>query len=392
MQGDYLSAAEAADLLGVNLQTLYVYVSRKGIRSRPVPGSRQKEYWRADIERIRRRDPAGAPAVGLRQESAITLISEGALYYRGQDAVRLAETASLEAVAALLWDTPEAQAFTATPPAGSPLAAQVAAALRHEPDVTRALALLPLLEDANPKAYDLSRAGMARTGADILRWLAAIVTFADAPSAEPIHAFIGARLNLRPAETDLVRRLLVLAADHGFEAGAIAARAIAGAGVTPWRAVIGGFCVTVARRSRTGNMASIGRFVSEVAGSADPTEPVVRRIRDGEPLPGFDAGLYPQGDPRAQAIFDQVRAVYAGDVEHRRMEQALAAALDIQGARPNFALACLFVGRKAGLAPRHTLFNIGRAAGWVAHAIEQYEQGEWGHPLGTYQGPPPGAR
>lgn len=391
MQGDYLSAAEAAELLGVNLQTLYVYVSRKGIRSRPVPGTRQKQYWRADIERIRRRDPAAAPAMGLREESAITLISDGALYYRGQDAVRLAETASFETVAALLWDTPEAQAFTPTPPAGSALASQVAAALRHESDVTRALSLLPLLEEANPKAYDLSRAGMARTGADILRWLAAIVTFADAPSAEPIHAFIGARLRLQPAESDLVRRLLVLAADHGFEAGAIAARAIGGAGVTPWRAVIGGFSVTMARRSRTGNLASISRFVSEVAGSADPAEPVVRRIRDGEPLPGFDPGLYPDGDPRAQAIFDQVGAVYAGDVEHRRMEQALAAALEIQNARPNFALACLFVGRKVGLAPRHTLFNVGRAAGWVAHAIEQHEQGEWGHPLGTYKGPAPGA-
>lgn len=391
MQDDYLSAAQAAERLGVNLQTLYVYVSRKGIRSRPIPGTRQKEYWRADIDRILRRASSDAPAVGPSGESALTLISDGALYYRGQDAVRLAETLTFEDVAALLWDVPAAHAFTAAPPAGRPLATAVADLVRQESDVTRALALLPLLEDADPKAYDLSRAGMARTGGDILRWLAALVTFADAPSAAPIHAFIGERLTLRPEETDLVRRLLVLAADHGFEASTIAARSIAGGGVTPWRAVIGGFCVTVARRSKSGNLASIGRFVSEVAASVDPLEPVIRRVRDGEPLPGFDPGLYPQGDPRARAIFDQVRVVYDGDIEYRRMDQALAAALDIQGVRPNFALACLFVGRKVGLAPRHTLFNVGRAAGWIAHAIEQHELGEWAHPAGAYVGPAPRA-
>ncbi|MGA0599273.1 citrate/2-methylcitrate synthase [Caulobacter sp. KR2-114] len=388
MEGDYLSAAEAAERLGVNLQTLYVYVSRKGIRSRPVPGTRQKQYWREDIERIRRRETHG-PAVGPSGESAITLISDGALYYRGQDAVRLSESATFEAVAALLWDVAEAQAFAAAPPASRPLAAAVADLVRNESDVTRALTLLPLLEDADPKAYDLSRAGMARTGADILRWLAALVTFADAPSAAPIHTFIGERMALRAAETDLVRRLLVLAADHGFEASTIAARSIAGGGVTPWRAVIGGFCVTVARRSKSGNLTSIGRFVSEVAASVDPLEPVIRRVRDGEPLPGFDPGLYPQGDPRAKAIFDQARHVYDGDIEHRRMEQAFAAAREIRGVRPNFALACLFVGRKIGLAPRHTLFNVGRAAGWIAHAIEQHELGEWVHPAGSYSGPAP---
>ena len=116
--------------------------------------------------------------------------------------------------------------------------------------------------------------------------------------------------------------------------------------------MIGGFCVTIARRSRTDNLASINRFVSEVAGSTDPVEHVLRRICDGEALPGFDPGLHPQGDPRAKAIFARVRKAYAGDVEHRRLERALAAALDIQGLRPNLALAT-----------PHTLFNVGRAAG-----------------------------
>ena len=36
-------------------------------------------------------------------ESGITLIDDGRLYYRGQDALKLADNASLEHVAELLW-------------------------------------------------------------------------------------------------------------------------------------------------------------------------------------------------------------------------------------------------------------------------------------------------
>src|SRR5690606_37127685 len=48
----YLSAEEAAGILGVNLPTLYAYVSRKNIRSVKVEGSRKRRYWAADIERL----------------------------------------------------------------------------------------------------------------------------------------------------------------------------------------------------------------------------------------------------------------------------------------------------------------------------------------------------
>src|SRR5690348_14581392 len=109
-----LTAAEAARALGVTPATLYAYVSRGLVRSEPGPGpSRARRYAREDIERLRRRaeerrDPAkvathalawGVPVL----ESAITLIAGRAVYYRGVDAVTLARTASVEAVASLIW-------------------------------------------------------------------------------------------------------------------------------------------------------------------------------------------------------------------------------------------------------------------------------------------------
>src|SRR5262245_62853985 len=111
---EWISAAEAARLLNVTNATLYAYVSRGFVRSEPGPGaSRARRYSRDDVERLRRRaaerrDPDKVAAHALQWgmpvlESAITLIADDTLYYRGHDAVVLAGAASVEAVASLIW-------------------------------------------------------------------------------------------------------------------------------------------------------------------------------------------------------------------------------------------------------------------------------------------------
>jgi len=110
----HLTAAQAAQTLGITRATLYAYASRGQLRSEPVPGRpKERRYYREDLERLLerkevRRDPARAAARGLHWggpvlESAITLIHEGRFYYRGRDAVALARTASLEETAGVLW-------------------------------------------------------------------------------------------------------------------------------------------------------------------------------------------------------------------------------------------------------------------------------------------------
>ncbi len=101
----YLTATQAAEALGVTRATLYAYTSRGQLRSEPVSGRpRERRYYREDVERLKerkeaRRDPTRAAARGLHWggpvlESGITLIHNGRFYYRGHDAVKLAETAS----------------------------------------------------------------------------------------------------------------------------------------------------------------------------------------------------------------------------------------------------------------------------------------------------------
>src|SRR5690242_417953 len=96
----WLSADEAATLLGVSRPTLYAYVSRGFVRSQAAAGSsRARRYAREDLDALReraeaRRHPDKAAARALQWgvpvlESAIALIDGHSLYYRGHDAVAL---------------------------------------------------------------------------------------------------------------------------------------------------------------------------------------------------------------------------------------------------------------------------------------------------------------
>ena len=101
-----LTAAEAAERLGISVTTLYAYVSRGLIRSFPDPKNpRGRLYSEEDVDRRRPEKSAeralhwGGPVL----ESSITLISGDHLYYRGLNVADLARTHSVDDVASLIW-------------------------------------------------------------------------------------------------------------------------------------------------------------------------------------------------------------------------------------------------------------------------------------------------
>lgn len=388
---NYLTAAQAAKSLNVSLQTLYAYVSRKGVRSTAIPGTRRRKYWKPDIERLRDKASPRAPRP-FSPESTITLVTDSEIFYRGRNALELAASSSFETVAALLWDCDEGDAFGTEPPHMPRIVKKLDTLLADESELNRATALFTLLEQANPKAYDLSNLGMARTGADILRCLAAITIHAPEPSADPVHLAVARKLDLAPAVSDLVRRMLILSADHSFEPGTVAVRTVASTGVTPWRSLIAGLSVTLGRPARLGSYEAVFRMIVELAESKNPRAMIVSRIRDGEIIPGFDTintQVHPAGDPRARAAFEFCRAALAKDSAFARLELAAEIVREARNLEPSFALMCIFVGWKIGLRSHDSLFHLGRAAGWIAHAIEQYQSGESTRQPERYQGPLP---
>jgi len=55
-----------------------------------------------------------------------------------------------------------------------------------------------MIERANPRLYDLSKAGIARAGADLTRWYAAIMVGASGPSSAAAAEFIVTSLHAPP--------------------------------------------------------------------------------------------------------------------------------------------------------------------------------------------------
>ena len=169
-------------------------------------------------------------------------------------------------------------------------------------------------------------------------------------------------------------------------------------GVTPWCAVATGLSVATGRRRKLQNSDALRRFVSEIVNAQTPEDVVIRRVREGEMLPGFASPVYAKVDPRARAAFSYCDRVLAHDVAYNRLKCALDLVYELQGGEPSFALAGAFAAARLGfgventsakLVPAQALFLVGRSTGWIAHAIEQYKAGEAGHRELLYRGPLP---
>lgn len=373
----YMSSQEAARELGVSIATLYSYVSRRNIRTKQIEGTRKRLYWRADIARAKRGAEGVETSFGLGHESDITLLTTEGPFYRGMSAIKLAETYTLEQVAGLLWRSEEAEVFGGKPSAGSPEIAQLLNVLCDMPTTDKAIALLPLLEKANARAFDLSETGMARSGADVLRWYTAILTGRDTSSSEPLHEQIASSIGATSGASDLIRRLLVLSADHGFGAGTFAVRAVASTGVSPYRSVLAGLAITAGRRSRLGRTEAIWRFVSELTASADPKTAVLQRLRDGEAVPGFDSPqIYGGFDPRADAFLKSMERQFGDHPDYRKLCLAADVMVEVAEKGPGLALTNMLLMKMIGLPHNKVLYLLGRCAGWIAHSIEQYQHGE----------------
>lgn len=372
--GPYLTAREAALLLEISVPTLYTYVSRKNIQPHKVPGQRSSRYLRSDIEQIKQGiSPAARREAtpGLTTSSAITLATEVGSYYRGKSAIELAERASLEEVARLLWDAEGDDPFEKQQMV---LPAQwdgLFAATKGYNWLDQVSMLLPALEAANPRAHDLSKAGFLRSGADVLRWSAALLLNQSRPADGPIHRYIAARTRCGARLEDAVRRVLVLAADQALEPATYAVRATANTGATPYRCVLSGLAAATGNRQPSVRVVSFSRFIDEIESAPDPSEPVKFRVREGQGIPGFGFSPFPTRDPRADALWFALKDVLEKDKGFVRFDRALQMAVELTGQRPDFSLLAAYVNKRIGGRPHASLIRLGRFVGWIAHALEQ---------------------
>ncbi|KJH81884.1 citrate synthase [Pseudomonas sp. KSR10] len=374
----YLTAEEAASRLGVNLPTLYAYVSRKNIRSVKVEGSRKRRYWAADIERLskgeQRTNIAAQPALDLgNQSSAITLLTDNGVYYRGVSAVELADSASVEEAAELIWQS--SGAFSNSLPV-MPESTQALLELYRDMTVSeKAIALFPLVERENPRSFDLSPDAYARTGADVVRILASLIAGRGAPSTRPLHEFLTAELGVDPAYRDLIRRLMVLFIDHEFDHCTYSVRAAARTGVTPYYAAIAGLTTYQGRRTAYSRHQAANRLLSEICTAKDPTPALLQHFSQSGEIPGFNHSTHKVVDPRVGNLMAALVETFEADQEFKNLLKAAEVANELVRKPPEFVLLASFVGRKCNLVGEElALAGIARTIGWIAHASEQCQQ------------------
>jgi|SRR5579871_4029107 len=396
----YLSAAEASRLLGISQPTLYAYVSRGQLRSEPMPDRpRARRYPREDIERLQqlkaaRRDPQGAGARGLRWggpvlESRITLIDGGRVYFRGRDAVALAEHATLEDAAHLLWEVPDAESprLFQQPPALADAELARVRRLTRDP-LAHMQAALAAAAARDAAALDLTPRAVRLTGARILRLLAAMV--GRGSHAAPVHtALQRVWASGAPSIGEVIRTALVLCADHELNVSAFTARCVASAGASPYDVVSAALAALKGHRHGGASeraLALVDRSDTLAAAKAELTA----RLRRGERIPGFGHPLYPDGDPRAALLLQLARAS-RDRAAWQSVRHAWKAGSALMQQEPNLDLGLAAITRAYGL-PSHApivIFALGRTVGWIAHAIEEYASGQLIRPRARYVGPPP---
>jgi citrate synthase len=401
---NFMSATEAAAALGISLPTLYAYVSRGMLSSSADGQGKHRLYDAAEVRRLARRKQDGKRAGKVAQkvldwgvpvlESSITLVAKGRLLYRGHDAMELAQTASLEDIAALLWECSARRIAGA--PAVPLAAAQWAAWLKLWGDSTpldRALVLLPAAAAQMPRVWALGRDAQLDTACAVMRLLAAAMISA-APSDEPLHRQLAAAWNVRNRQhVCLLRAALVACADHELNASTFTVRCITSTGTHLFGAVAGGLAA-LAGPKHGGETTRIAALFDEASRAPDLDRYLANRLAlheqgsYGPGLSGFGHPLYPDGDPRARLLLELLADCAPARSRIGEVTKLARAVRDTTGAEPTVDYALAAIERVLGLptGAAFTLFAVGRVVGWIAHAMEQARDGRLIRPRARYIG------
>ena len=374
---EWLSREEALERLKVRPQTLYAYVSRGRIGMRPDRTDPRRSQYRADdivalaTRRARGRSPSAIAesAIAWGEPSIVTAIStilRGRLVYRGQDAVALSASATLEETAAVLWARPQSVAFQTSSPDAP-----------HQAGRASAFTQLAVLAGQGRPSLGRSAASLHADAAHAIGVLAGAL--GASAGSDPLHQRLARDWSVDATGAEAIRSALVLLADHELNASTFAARVAASTGAPMAACLLAGLATLLGPRH-----GGAGEAVMQLAEDAarHGADAAIRRwLSHDRPLPSFGHPLYPDGDPRAVALLS---VIDIDDLSRSLRDAAFAAT----GARPNIDFALAALTRSLGL-PRDApfrLFALARSVGWAAHTVEQITSGSIIRPRGRYEG------
>ncbi|GAA4188624.1 citrate synthase [Gryllotalpicola kribbensis] len=411
-----LTAAQAAARLGVKQATLYAYVSRGLLsRERTAAGSTFDPLEVEGFARGRRRDtviprssgsarpgfsPAAAGTPLMVLDTDIATVEDDELLFRGRPATALIDD-RVEGVAAWLWGgaaslDPAPALDPAPDPAMIAAARAVVAAL--PPDAAlldRVHAAVLGLAAADPLRYDARPENLVRSGALLLAGIPRALSpdAQAAPSGESLAAALWPALGggrPTPAGIRALNAALVLLIDHDLAVSTLAARVAASARGSAYAVVTAALGAFDSPLHGNASRAAAELLERVIAGTS-PERALAAAVRDGgRGVPGFGQPLYAGADARAAALLPVI-----AELDGSRPVLAAVDALCSEvgrraGLHANVDLALAALTLSAGLRPDAgvAVFALGRLVGWVAHALDEYEQRPLRlRPRGRYVGP-----
>ena len=396
--GELVNARTAADRLGVDVRTLYAYVSRGALRRVPGPDGRSSRYDSDELDLLARRSrprtlPRPAASIDLVIATRVSTVTDGMVRYRGTDVLDLVKAEEpFERVADLLWQ--------AAPPGPDPgwrlpdPGERPGVPLPDEIPVLHRFAIAVAATAADATAADVTADDATAAGfpggASTPDWPSCgrrvIGCLIDASGSRSRnrgrvdhaprvdHSDCPDRLGRPDDDATVARRLwqrwsplpptaarvrtldiaLVLLAEHELALSTLSVRVAASARATPASCLLAG----------------LSTLSGSLHGGAART--VHDKLAAGEPVvTGFGHPVHRHGDPRVTPLLDAVYAVAAGE------DRSLIETARRQAPRPlnvDFALGALTYAARMPAEAATAIFAIARVAGWIAHAAEEYEE------------------
>jgi citrate synthase len=373
----WLSIDIACETLGIKPASLYAYVSRGLVRARTSDfDTRASLYASADIDQLlarkragRRRDSIARGAIGWGEpilESAISTVKDGRLVFRGFDALALSTDHTLEQVASILWGE-----------GGISFAAQSQDAVTAQTSKAAGLHYLAGAAATALSCVSRPRHDLAKEAGVLLEGLSHAMALGH--RGDGAHNKLAALWGLNEQQADILRRALVLLADHELNPSTFAARIGASTGASLAACALAGL-TTLTGPFHGEAAAQALDFLSE-AGVHGPTEALSSLQSRAGSLPGIGHKLYPDGDPRARALLSALEPAPF-------IHEAIGAAQKAGDASANIdmALAALTLTLDLPRTAPFTLFATARMAGWLAHGVEQGLSGAPIRPRARYVG------
>lgn len=383
-----VTADQAADLLGVRLQTIYAYVSR-GLLTRHhrsnEAGHRVSVFPLDEVLRLaseRRRVRTGSLEVLV--ETDVTLLDpKGALSFRGHDAVALSAR-PFEEAAALVWAVPSVGEWEVVQEDRAVVRAASSALSPGATDADRIRAAVLALATTDAARDDLKPDHVVAVGR---RAIAGGIVAVDGSGTGSVAGRLWPALGGAPSDdgTAALNAALVLLIDHELAASTMAARIAAGTGADPWLVLLTGLAALGGGRHGRSSVAAEGLLETVRREGIGGLDRYASEVSDAG-IPGFGHKVYVDADPRAEVLLDHVARLDPD--AWPAVEELLLAVSSRFALSPNvdLGLAALVQACRLRTGSGETVFALSRMVGWLAHAMEEYPQGLRFRPRAVYTG------